>query len=72
MRNQLETNLARLTELEEKVQKMRFDSQIIARKMLYQGVEAVIYNSRYYAETALPKVVLKYDGEKIIAGGYGG
>jgi len=72
LRNQLETNLARLTELEEKIQKMRFDSQIIARKMLYQGVEAIIYNSRYYAETALPKVVLKYDGEKIIAGGYGG
>ncbi|MGB4261997.1 MAG: FapA family protein [Fervidobacterium sp.] len=72
LRNQLETNLAKLNELEERVQKMRFDSQIIARKMLYQGVEVVIYNSRYYAEIPLQKVVLKYDGEKIVAGGYAG
>lgn len=70
LREQLEKNIARLHELENKISRISFDSKIIARKALYPGVEVFIHNTRYYSEILLQKVVLRFDGEKIVAGGY--
>lgn len=72
LREQLEKNITRLHELEDKISRMTFDSLIVARKMLYSGVEVFIHNTRYYTEINLQKVILRYDGEKIVAGGYSG
>lgn len=72
LREQLERNIAKLHEIEFKVSKMTFDSKIIARKILYPGVEVHIHGLRYYAEVALQKVVLRLENDKIVAGGYSG
>ncbi|MFN3692264.1 MAG: DUF342 domain-containing protein, partial [Fervidobacterium sp.] len=72
LREQLEKNIAKLHEIEFKISRMTFDSKIVARKMLYPGVEIYIHGLRYYAEVALQKVVLRLENDKIVAGGHSG
>ncbi len=71
VREQLEKNVNRLNELEGKIRAMQLDAKVIARKIVYAGVEIVINRSRYYVDRELPKAVFKSDGEKILVGGYG-
>lgn len=72
LRAELEKNMRKLEELQQKMGKMRFSAEIIARKVLYPGVEVVIHDARYYSEQQLPKVVLRYEDGKIFVGGYAG
>ncbi|SHN62436.1 DUF342 domain-containing protein [Fervidobacterium gondwanense] len=72
LREQLERNLKRKQELEEKLSVMRYQCSVVARKVLYPGVEVFMHDARYMTDRPLPKVVLKYEDGKIIAGGYGG
>ncbi len=71
VREQLEKNVNRLNELEGKIRSMQLDAKVIARKIVYAGVEIVINRSRYYVDRELSKAVFKSDGEKILVGGYG-
>ncbi len=71
VREQLERNINRLNELEKKIREMQFDAKIIARKIVFSGVEIVINRTRYYVDREIPKAVFKSDGEKILLGGYG-
>jgi uncharacterized protein (DUF342 family) len=70
LRDQVEKNIAKLNELEQKLTTMSFNSKIVARKLLHAGVEVTIHNNRFYSTVDLAKVVLRFDGEKVVAGGY--
>ncbi|AMW33126.1 hypothetical protein SAMN04488510_10581 [Fervidobacterium changbaicum] len=72
LREQLEKNLQRKQELEKKISEMRYHCEIVARKMLYPGVEVYIHDAKYLADRPLPKVVLRYEDGKVVAGGYSG
>lgn len=72
LRDQLEKNLQRKQELERKINEMKYQCEIVARKTLYPGVEVHMHDAKYTADIPLPKVVLRYEDGKIVAGGYSG
>jgi len=72
LREQLEKNLNKKHELELKIASSKFDCEIIARKTLYPGVEVQIHDAKFISDRPLPKVVLRYEDGKIVAGGYSG
>lgn len=72
LREQLEKSLNRKHELEIKISSSKYQCEVIARKVLYPGVEVHMHDAKFVADRKLPKVVLRYEDGKIVAGGYSG
>ncbi|ABR31379.1 polymerase [Thermosipho melanesiensis] len=70
IKEQLEKNTVRLHEIEEKIQSTKVNAKIVAKKIIYPGVEVAIQGVKYYINKPMSKVVLKLADEKIVVGGY--
>jgi len=65
LKQNLRENLVKLEKLRQELAYMSRDATIIARKVIYPGVELLIKNQKYYVERPLKKVIAKLVGGEI-------
>ncbi|MBB6062965.1 hypothetical protein HNP65_001428 [Thermosipho japonicus] len=70
IKEQLEKNKKRLDEIEEMINKIKVDAKVVARKVIYPGVEIMLQGLKYYINKPLTKAVLRIENDNIIVGGY--
>ncbi|WP_232617937.1 hypothetical protein [Thermosipho africanus] len=52
------------------INKIKVDAKVVARKIIYPGVEIMLQGLKYYINKPLNKAVLRIENDNIIVGGY--